>query len=341
MQRVGIVCVSEQKTLGAHDVHRNCNSRIKKTLPNGEAEKVHVHPERIVEHEAGQEDEQEHLVIDPAPLREALREVIVALEPGGADPAEDAKNEHNAGEGQDQDVARREVEDDDAEGLGEPREQDGAGGLDLFVVELRRLVRVIIVLGRGEGQPLNEQQEDDWQAGSQGRGPVDAAGNIGGRHCQECRAREQRAQRAITSKEPQREAAEEVRKLTQKIQVASCNTSISAGHAPYVPLPHIIPAHSATMSILTRFKDPDRVEVTLRICISLIVTSILTLGDFPTVVPESQRVVISSVTAAFTMVLPTLLFSVGAVIFPGCVILSECCNVCYRLTIHLSVHIPG
>ena len=56
---------------------------------------------------------------------------------------------------------------------------------------------------------------------------------------------------------------------------------------------------------------PDHVEVTLRISLSLILTYVLSLGSFPNTIPPSQTVVIASVASAFTMVLPTLLFSVG------------------------------
>ena len=61
----------------------------------------------------------------------------------------------------------------------------------------------------------------------------------------------------------------------------------------------------------------DRIEVTIRICLSLILTNVLTLGSFPNVIPPSQVVLISSISSAFTLVMPTLLFSIGAVVFPG------------------------
>ena len=57
----------------------------------------------------------------------------------------------------------------------------------------------------------------------------------------------------------------------------------------------------------------DDIEVTLRICLSLILINILTLGSFPNVIPPSQTVTISTVASAFTMVLPTLLFSIGPI----------------------------
>ena len=68
--------------------------------------------------------------------------------------------------------------------------------------------------------------------------------------------------------------------------------------------------------------DSDRVEVTIRICISLILTYILTLGSFPNVIPQSQLVLIGSIVSAFTMILPTLMFSIGAVVFPSMVMTS-------------------
>ena len=65
---------------------------------------------------------------------------------------------------------------------------------------------------------------------------------------------------------------------------------------------------------------PDHVEVTLRIAASLVLANVLTLASFPAAVPPSQTVVISSISAAFTMVLPTLLFSIGSAVFPGMVV---------------------
>ena len=67
------------------------------------------------------------------------------------------------------------------------------------------------------------------------------------------------------------------------------------------------------------FSIPDRIEVTIRICLSLILVYTLTLGSFPNVIPPSTLVIVASVTSAFTMVLPTLLFSIGAAVFPGMV----------------------
>ena len=64
---------------------------------------------------------------------------------------------------------------------------------------------------------------------------------------------------------------------------------------------------------------PDHVEVTLRIAFSLVVTSVISLGSFPNAIPPSQTVIIGAIASAFTMIFPTLLFSVGAVIFPGMV----------------------
>mmetsp|Transcript_17431 Transcript_17431/g.37647 ORF Transcript_17431/g.37647 Transcript_17431/m.37647 type:complete len:869 (-) Transcript_17431:198-2804(-) len=59
---------------------------------------------------------------------------------------------------------------------------------------------------------------------------------------------------------------------------------------------------------------PDHVEVTIRLCLSFILTYIITLGSFPLVIPQSQVVIIASVASAFTMILPTLLFSIGSAI---------------------------
>lgn len=61
---------------------------------------------------------------------------------------------------------------------------------------------------------------------------------------------------------------------------------------------------------------PDHQEVTIRICLSLILTYTLTLGSFPNIIPPSQSVLIASI-GAFTIVFPTLLFSIGAAVFPG------------------------
>eukprot|EP00985_Skeletonema_marinoi_P035534 scaffold46845_cov146-Skeletonema_marinoi.AAC.3 len=67
---------------------------------------------------------------------------------------------------------------------------------------------------------------------------------------------------------------------------------------------------------------PDHLEVTIRICLSLILTYVLTLGSYPGVIPPSQSVLIASI-GAFTIVLPTLMFSIGAAVFPG-VIMTAC-----------------
>ena len=64
---------------------------------------------------------------------------------------------------------------------------------------------------------------------------------------------------------------------------------------------------------------PDRVEVTLRIAFSLAVTSVMSLGSFPNVIPPSQTVIMGAIASLFTMIFPTLLFSIGAIIFPGMV----------------------
>ena len=64
----------------------------------------------------------------------------------------------------------------------------------------------------------------------------------------------------------------------------------------------------------------DQAEVTIRLCISFILISILTLGSLPNVIPQSQIVTIGSAASALTMVLPTLMFSIGAGIFPGIVV---------------------
>ncbi|EJK49364.1 hypothetical protein THAOC_31768 [Thalassiosira oceanica] len=69
-----------------------------------------------------------------------------------------------------------------------------------------------------------------------------------------------------------------------------------------------------------QMRIPDRVEVTLRIAFSLAVTSVITLGSYPNAIPPSQTVIIGAVASAFTMVFPTLLFSIGAIIFPGMVL---------------------
>jgi hypothetical protein len=61
---------------------------------------------------------------------------------------------------------------------------------------------------------------------------------------------------------------------------------------------------------------PDHLEVTIRVCLSLILTYTLSLGFFPNAVPPSQSVLIASI-ASFTIVLPTLLFIIGAFVFPG------------------------
>ena len=57
---------------------------------------------------------------------------------------------------------------------------------------------------------------------------------------------------------------------------------------------------------------PDQIAVTSRLCISFLITSIITLGNFPNVIPQSQTVTIGTLASAFTMVFPTLLFSIGA-----------------------------
>jgi len=57
---------------------------------------------------------------------------------------------------------------------------------------------------------------------------------------------------------------------------------------------------------------PDQVAVTSRLCISFVITSVITLGSFPNVIPQSQTVTIGTLASAFTMVFPTLLFSIGA-----------------------------
>ena len=64
---------------------------------------------------------------------------------------------------------------------------------------------------------------------------------------------------------------------------------------------------------------PEHIEVTARICISLILTYILTLGYYPQAVPVTQNTTIASIASAFTMVLPTLMFSIGGAVFPGMV----------------------
>ena len=66
---------------------------------------------------------------------------------------------------------------------------------------------------------------------------------------------------------------------------------------------------------------PDHVEVILRICFSLILTHIITLGLFPGAVPPWQTVIIilASVALAFAVVHRILLFLIGAAIFQGMV----------------------
>lgn len=59
---------------------------------------------------------------------------------------------------------------------------------------------------------------------------------------------------------------------------------------------------------------PDHVDVTVRICLMLVLAYALSLGSYPNAVPPSQRIVIASATSAAGMVSPTLLFVVGAVV---------------------------
>ncbi|KAL7553245.1 hypothetical protein ACHAWF_016504, partial [Thalassiosira exigua] len=83
------------------------------------------------------------------------------------------------------------------------------------------------------------------------------------------------------------------------------------------------PAQRAGWDLLRRttrdFFMRDHVEVTLRIGLSLVLTYVLTLGSFPHAVPPSQTPLIAAVASMFAMVWPTLMFSVGAMIFPGMV----------------------
>ncbi|EJK74159.1 hypothetical protein THAOC_04177 [Thalassiosira oceanica] len=71
--------------------------------------------------------------------------------------------------------------------------------------------------------------------------------------------------------------------------------------------------------LLDRLHVTNRMEVTLRIAFSLAVTSVMSLGSFPNAIPPSQTVVIGAAASTFTMISPTLIFSIGAMVFPGMV----------------------
>lgn len=75
-------------------------------------------------------------------------------------------------------------------------------------------------------------------------------------------------------------------------------------------------------SLLDDFKQlckgsvPIHVEVIMRITISSFLAFVLALGDFPNVVPQSQRVLIAMLGSMLGMLFPSLLFSVGSIMFP-------------------------
>ena len=91
---------------------------------------------------------------------------------------------------------------------------------------------------------------------------------------------------------------------------------------------------------MTTITVTDHLEVTIRICCSLIVTYTLTLStSFQNIIPQSQVVTIGTLTSAFTMIFPTLLFSIGAGIFPGFV--TSVCVALIVSTILLAVAATG
>lgn len=62
---------------------------------------------------------------------------------------------------------------------------------------------------------------------------------------------------------------------------------------------------------------PDHIEVVARVTISAFLAYVLCMGKFDNVIPPSQVGTIGSVGAFMSMLFPTLLFSVQAIIFPG------------------------
>lgn len=62
---------------------------------------------------------------------------------------------------------------------------------------------------------------------------------------------------------------------------------------------------------------PIHMEVVARITVSSFLAYVLALADFSNVVPESQRVLIAMLGSTLGMIFPTLMFSIGLIMFPA------------------------
>lgn len=70
------------------------------------------------------------------------------------------------------------------------------------------------------------------------------------------------------------------------------------------------------LKTLLSFQIPTHIEVCARVTASALLGYILSLGDFSNVIPQSQRAMISMLPCTLSLLFPTLLFSIGAAIFP-------------------------
>lgn len=66
---------------------------------------------------------------------------------------------------------------------------------------------------------------------------------------------------------------------------------------------------------------PDRIDVTLRCAVVCFLAYVLAAGDqFVAVIPQSQTVLIATITPTLTLLFPTMMFSIQAALFPAQII---------------------
>lgn len=82
---------------------------------------------------------------------------------------------------------------------------------------------------------------------------------------------------------------------------------------------------------LRQGRVPIQVEVSLRVTVSALLGYILGLGEFPNAVPQSQRALIAMLGVNLSLIFPTLLFSVGAIIFPAQTVVTILACLCATL----------